>query len=286
VKKILQRILVFVICLPLIFALVYLLPQRGQLAFNIAVLVFSVLGTLEFAMMIAKKGLMIKQAEALVLGALGPAATTAVVSFNLDYHIVPAAFIAGVSWVLVSGIVLRAGALESFINRLCAGFAVMIYPGLFIEWIIRMGSFEQSSVIILVFIALVFGNDSLAWLAGMLFGKGNKGIIPASPNKSIAGFAGGIAASLIVGIGAALLFPAVFVPRGLSAPAAGALLGLLPGIAASLGDLGESAIKRSSATKDSGGIIPGRGGVLDSIDSVALAAPVFYGAMRLFFIQP
>jgi phosphatidate cytidylyltransferase len=153
------------------------------------------------------------------------------------------------------------------------------------EWIIRMGPFENSRIIILVFLALVFANDSLAWALGMLFGKSNRGIIPASPNKSIAGFIGGTAASVFVGALASLCLPGVFIPRRTSSLAAGAILGLVSGIAVSLGDLGESAIKRSSGIKDSGFIIPGRGGILDSIDSIALAAPVFYYAFRFLFVQ-
>ncbi|MDR0495298.1 MAG: phosphatidate cytidylyltransferase, partial [Treponema sp.] len=96
----------------------------------------------------------------------------------------------------------------------------------------------------------------------------------------IAGFIGGIFASVVVGTGAALIFPEIFVS---GSPIAGSLLGLLTGLAAAFGDLGESAIKRSSGIKDSGTIIPGRGGVLDSIDSVIFAAPVFYIAFRLLF---
>jgi phosphatidate cytidylyltransferase len=61
------------------------------------------------------------------------------------------------------------------------------------------------------------------------------------------------------------------------------MLGLLSGAAATLGDLAESVMKRSSDIKDSGSIVPGRGGALDSIDSIALAAPVFYGLYRLLF---
>jgi phosphatidate cytidylyltransferase len=123
----------------------------------------------------------------------------------------------------------------------------------------------------------------------MLFGKGNRGIVPASPNKSVAGFIGGAFGTIVIGVGAVLIQPDVFilqnavsgVPGG--AVTIGALLALLTGIAATLGDLAESAIKRSSGADDSGNIIPGRGGVLDSIDSVAFAAPVFYLLSSLLF---
>jgi phosphatidate cytidylyltransferase len=126
-------------------------------------------------------------------------------------------------------------------------------------------------------------NDSAAWAAGMLFGSGNRGIIPASPNKSVAGFIGGTAAAVLAGLGGVLLFPAVFAPKLLPPLPSGLILGLFLGAAASLGDLMESALKRSSGIKDSGSIIPGRGGVLDSIDSIALAAPVFYAVYRILF---
>jgi phosphatidate cytidylyltransferase len=130
---------------------------------------------------------------------------------------------------------------------------------------------------------MVIANDSLAWAAGLLFGKGNRGIIAASPNKSVAGFIGGLAASVLVGLGASLFMPAAFSSKWLISPWAGIMLGLLSGIAACLGDLGESAMKRSVHIKDSGTIIPGRGGVLDSIDSISFAAPVFYVFYWFFF---
>ncbi|MDR2134253.1 MAG: phosphatidate cytidylyltransferase [Treponema sp.] len=284
-KKLIQRLLVFIAGLPLIFAIVYFLPHYNQLALNIAVVVSSALGALEFSLMLKKKNLVISRAEALVLGALGPAAMTAASALNLDCSLLYAVFLGGVSWLLISGIFYRAETLDRFTGRLCAGFCVLIYPGLFMEWIIRMGLFEKSREIILVFLAMVFANDSLAWASGMLFGKGNRGVIPASPNKSAAGFIGGTAASVLAGAWAALCLPGVFIPRRVPALAAGMILGLLSGAAASLGDLGESAIKRSSGIKDSGFIIPGRGGMLDSIDSIALAAPVFYHACRILFVQ-
>lgn len=151
-------------------------------------------------------------------------------------------------------------------------------------WIIRMTRLAHATVIILSFLLMVFANDSLAWAVGMLFGKGNRGFIPASPNKSIAGFIGGMAGSLIIGIIAPLLFPAAFTTNHtLPRLIAGIILGICVGIVAIIGDLAESTIKRSGEVKDSGFIIPGRGGVLDSVDSIALAAPVFYALYWILF---
>jgi phosphatidate cytidylyltransferase len=108
-------------------------------------------------------------------------------------------------------------------------------------------------------------------------------VIKASPNKSIAGFAGGLAASMAIGVGASCFLPAAFAANALPAPLVGLLLGLLTGVAACIGDLGESAMKRSAQIKDSGTLMPGRGGILDSIDSICFAAPVYYLVYRLLF---
>ena len=58
--------------------------------------------------------------------------------------------------------------------------------------------------------------------------------------------------------------------------------GIAVGAATIIGDLFESVLKRSAGVKDSGILVPGRGGVLDSVDSVAVAAPVFYLLILLF----
>ncbi len=88
-----------------------------------------------------------------------------------------------------------------------------------------------------------------------------------SPNKTWAGFVGGTA--LAAGAGAAF----VFLEPGASVRHLG-LTALAISIAAQLGDLLESAIKRHFAVKDSGSIIPGHGGVFDRFDGLLVAAPV------------
>ena len=152
----------------------------------------------------------------------------------------------------------------------------MVYPGLFMSFMIRLSVFPNASRFILLFLMMVLLNDSLAWVTGLLFGKSNRGLIAASPNKSIAGFAGGLLFSIITGIAAVIILPDVFASKALHPVLAAVILGSGTGLAAILGDLSESALKRSSGVKDSGKVILGRGGALDSIDSLALAAPVFY----------
>jgi phosphatidate cytidylyltransferase len=252
------------------------------LLLNAGAIIFSVLGAVEFRNILIQKKLVISVPEAIVLGAISPAAWTAVVSFGLTGQIIPGAIILGASWLLVSGIFNREK-FESYLGRAVAGFAVMIYPGLFISWIIQMAVLPRASMVIMVYFLVVFLNDSTAWAAGMLLGRGNRGHVAASPNKSIAGFISGLSASLLTGIAAALFIPGAFTSTVMTSVASGALLGLGAGAAATLGDLGESALKRSAGVKDSGSLVMGRGGALDSIDSLALAAPVYYILYQILF---
>jgi phosphatidate cytidylyltransferase len=282
-KKMFQRLLIFFIGVPIIIVAVLLLPQYGHLALNIVVIIFSAAGAAEMAAMLEKRQLSISRIEALILGALPPALVTLVVSFNCGEWIVPAFLFVSAAWVMTFPVFSTASRQDQYINRVTAGFSVLFYPGILLAWICRMGKWDGALILISLLIPLV--GDGAAWAAGMLFGKQNRGFVKVSPNKSIAGFAGELFAAVVISIAAVLVLPEYFVPRRASAIAGGIIIGLLTGIAATFGDLCESAIKRSAGIKDSGGLIAGRGGVLDSIDSIALAVPVFYYTWLFFFTQ-
>jgi phosphatidate cytidylyltransferase len=285
VNKTVQRILMFAIGLPLTICAVLVFPHKNHLAANIIIIILSSLGALEFNKMISRGQSSLSTIEVALLGALPAIGATINVSFLLDGQWVTASFLIGAIWLLVSRVFSKEASFQNVIERVSSGFSIMVYPGLFMIWIIRMSLLPESSIIILVFLLMVIACDSLAWFFGMLFGKTNRGFIPASPNKSAAGFIGGMAGSILVGIGAVHFWPSAFISIQIeSALLGGILLGLASSIAAILGDLAESVMKRSSHIKDSGNIIPGRGGVLDSIDSISLAAPVFYALYCFFFV--
>lgn len=282
-KKIYERLIVFFIGFPAILAVVVFFPQLNHLFLNIMVIVFSVLGAIEFRNILSHKNLLISLPETIILGAISPAAITLVVSFGVDGHIVGAVLILGAAWLIVSRIFTTQEKIDSCVEKAVAGFAVMIYPGLFMAWIIPMAVLQYASMVILVLFLMALLNDAAAWVTGMLFGKNNRGLILVSPKKSIAGFIGGLASSVGLGILAVIFIPRAFNSAVMASIPAGILLGLFTGIAAILGDLGESALKRSAGVKDSGSLIMGRGGILDSIDSLALAAPVYYLAYMVLF---
>jgi len=291
-KKIIERLLVFIIGIPVVFALVIYLPFRHNLALNIFVILFSAMGAVEFSTMLEKKNIIISKIESFILGAVLPLAFTLFVSLEIPSFITPILIMAGAVWVLLSKVFSRSSETDSIISQITGKFALLVYPGLFMCCIVAM-SFLEKPPVTLLFLFITFGSDSTAWLFGTLFGANNRGIFPVSPNKSVAGFLGGILGSVIVAAGAALLFPNIFHSAILSVYypeissskiiVLAVILGVCTSIAASLGDLAESAIKRSCNFKDSGNLMLGRGGVLDSIDSIALAAPIYYFLFRMLF---
>ena len=126
---------------------------------------------------------------------------------------------------------------------------------------------------LLLALLLVWSADSGAYFAGRHLGGRffKRRLAPRiSPNKTIEGLLGGIALALAIALAGALLIGAK--PAQLPAIALVALLTVLFSVA---GDLFESLLKRHVGAKDSGHVIPGHGGVLDRVDSVLAALPVF-----------
>lgn len=116
--------------------------------------------------------------------------------------------------------------------------------------------------------------DTGGYFAGRFFGK--RKLYPAvSPKKTVEGFLGAVGGALT----GALLAHFWYLP---TIPLAHALgLALLAGPLGQLGDLGESLIKRSTGVKDSGGIVPGHGGLLDRVDALLLASAIVFFYTRL-----
>jgi phosphatidate cytidylyltransferase len=127
---------------------------------------------------------------------------------------------------------------------------------------------------LMLVLIVVWASDSAQFYAGRLFGR-HKLSPTVSPNKTVEGAAGGLVAGIAVMIALGRLWlPAL--PIWWLAGAGAVVVGL--GIA---GDLFESLLKRSAQVKDSSGLIPGHGGVLDRIDALLFVGPGFYLFLRL-----
>jgi len=283
-KKLTERLLIFFIGVPVFFIIILFLPYYRHLVLNIIIILFSATGAVEFSAMLEKKQLHVSKIEAFIFGSLAPLAATLTVSLNFPQWIIPLFIMTGVTWILLSKAFTSHVNMENVINNIAAAFSAAVYPSFFLYFLVKMSVWENSGAIFL-FLVIVFLNDSAAWLAGNLFGKNNRGIIPASPNKSIAGFSGGLLASIVISAGTAILFPSVFGDPVSALPVKAIVMGFFTSIFAALGDLSESAIKRSCDFKNSGTLFLARGGILDSIDSICVAAPVFYFFYSVFFFN-
>jgi len=137
----------------------------------------------------------------------------------------------------------------------------------------------EGSFLLILPLVVTWSGDTGAYFVGRSWGR--RKLLPAvSPAKTMEGAMGGLVGSLL----GATLFAFAFLPPGEGAGlplAFAALLGLVVGGMAQVGDLAESLLKREAGVKDSGTILPGHGGVLDRFDSVFFALPVTYALLPL-----
>jgi len=132
---------------------------------------------------------------------------------------------------------------------------------------------HQGPAVLFLLMATIIVSDSAQYFVGRAFGR--RKLAPAiSPKKTIEGACGGFVFGTfaLVGIGAWWL------------PSAPVFLRIILGVAVvalgMAGDLFESMLKRSAGVKDSSALIPGHGGVLDRIDALLFAAPIYYVVLR------
>ena len=153
-----------------------------------------------------------------------------------------------------------------------AALATPVYLGLPIGALVAIRESAGPAVLFLLMLTII-ASDIAQYYTGRTLGR--RALAPRiSPGKTVEGAVGGlVAAALVMAIVSRWWLPVIPTMFAL-------VLGLAVGVLGIVGDLFESSLKRGAGLKDSSSLIPGHGGVLDRIDALLFAAPVYYIVVR------
>lgn len=152
---------------------------------------------------------------------------------------------------------------------------MVLYLGNFV-FVYLTRELENGFLWVLLLLTTTWASDTFAYFVGRALGR-HKLAPLLSPKKTVEGALGGIIGAVITACIFVNYIPSVSVIVLMT-------LGVFIGIAALLGDLVESALKRQAGIKDAGQIIPGHGGFMDRFDSLLLTAPLVYYGVKVFII--
>lgn len=145
----------------------------------------------------------------------------------------------------------------------------MLYIGFTLGHLLLTRALPDGIFLVFFVVLVTWAGDTGAYYAGMSMGR--TPLAPRiSPNKTVEGLLGGCLLAVVI----ALIARAWFIPSFTILDAI--VLGLVLTVVGLIGDLSESMFKRGAGVKDSGGLIPGHGGMLDRLDSLLLTAPTYY----------
>ena len=166
------------------------------------------------------------------------------------------------------------GGAAGYVRDVTAGIFALVYLPLMATFVALMLNQPDGSRRAIIFVVLTVCSDTGGYAAGILVGK--HPLAPRiSPKKTWEGATGSLVFCLAAG--------AIMVPQLLDGQLwQGLLLGLAAVVAATLGDLAESMIKRDLELKDMGRLLPGHGGIMDRIDSFLVMAPVIWLLLAVF----
>ena len=282
-SKLAQRLLIFFIGIPAVL-LIVLLSKFNHLLLHIALLGVIIIALNEIYGILKTKGHLQPKLFLAILSLVPTVVSYLYISFNFSSFFVYFSFVICSLLIMTKEVFFPTDKgennFEKSIYSIISGIFIIFYVGLLPSFISRLSGLTNSVWYLSLYFIMTFICDSFAWLFGMTLGKGNRGFIKVSPNKSIVGFVGGIFGSILIA-----LLTQYFFPEILPGPFyKGIILGFVVSVFAITGDLVESLLKRSADCKDSGNVVLGRGGILDSIDSLLFVAPVFYIMLEILFL--
>lgn len=260
-----QRIITAAILIPIFLILLFTLPGWGFCLLTAAIVLW---GAWEWSFFMGIQSI----GKSLIY----PIVTLLVLLLALQFNILYVLFVAFVIWLVFLVLVVYYPRGKEIWGQ---GLFLRAWMGLFVlvpAWLAINLIFQNSPYSLLFLLVLIWGADSGAYFVGRKWGK-HKLIPEVSPGKSWEGLIGALVVTLVI-----TLITLLLVKAPLSYWPWVILLSLITVLFSVLGDLFESMLKRNAGLKDSGHLLPGHGGVLDRIDSLTAAAPIFaLGAILL-----
>ena len=253
------RIISSIVSLPILLAIIYFgTPFHFFLLLEFAIFI----GLYEFYRMIEKGGLGCYKWAGIILGILLSLAIFKGAYINL---VIAASVIILFIIRIFEGNTDKAKALPYISNTIFG----IVYVSFLMSYLgVIRASGDNGRELIFFVLLITWMGDTTAYYGGKGFGKHK--LAPAiSPKKTVEGAIIGLIGSIVGAIIAKSWFLDISILNAIAA-------GILIGVFGQFGDLSESIIKRNLQVKDSGGIIPGHGGILDRVDSLLFSAPVFY----------
>ncbi|MFT8211928.1 MAG: phosphatidate cytidylyltransferase [Symbiopectobacterium sp.] len=278
------RLITALILIPLVIAALFMLPPGG---FALVTLGVCMLAAWEWGQFAGLGSSAQRLSLAFICGALQALMALSLSNYHYSVHLLPirvSLWVSLVWWCAALLLVLSYPCSAGFWRgskalRLLFG-VLTIVPFFWGMVALRQHHYDSDPFFgawwLLYVMLLVWGADSGAYMFGKLFGK-HKLAPKVSPGKTWEGFIGGLATSAVI----SLVF-SVYAPLDV-APSTLLICSVIAALASVLGDLTESMFKREAGIKDSSHLIPGHGGVLDRIDSLTAAIPVFACLMFLVF---
>jgi phosphatidate cytidylyltransferase len=266
-----QRVLTAALLIPLVVWGVLTLETR-YVAVGLGAVVMA--GAWEWGMLMAWTSRAVRAAYA---AAFVPLLYTAYRAVEVPAAVLVVLAVALVWWLIALVLVMRfergvAMRRLAPVTGVVAGWLLLLPP--WVALVSLHAEPEHGPALVMLLLGLIWLADSGAYVAGRRWGR--RRLAPrVSPGKSWEGVAGGLAAAGLLALAAA-----AYGARDVGAGALFVLVCLAVACASVLGDLAESLFKRQAGVKDSGTLVPGHGGVLDRIDSLTAAAPLFAMGMR------
>lgn len=271
-----QRIITALILAPLVILGIF---ELSLPLFTLAIAAVMLIGFWEWTQFVEPKSRWVALLPALLVSVLSMALIPLdAVSLNQVAEPHYMMLVAGCLWWIVSSLLAitypKSAALWQHSTLLRHAFGILtLLPFFWSVVLLRAEGIEHDAYhgakLVLYVCLIVWAADSGAYFAGKSMGK-RKMAPHVSPNKTIEGLIGGIITAVVIGWATAAWFDIEF-----TNPFVMIAITLVTVVISVLGDLVESMFKRVSGIKDSSNIIPGHGGVLDRIDSLTAAFPVF-----------